>query len=137
MDTPQKPLPVVNPWAKPFWDAAADEKLVFQKCGDCDKNIFYPRIACPHCFSDNLQWVEASGKGIVYSYTIVENNAPSAFIKDMPYVIAIIKLEEGIQMLSNIIGCDPYAVTCEMPVQVTFEELDEEFKLPKFVPVKD
>jgi len=135
MDTPQKPIPVVNPWARPFWEATKQEKLVFQKCSDCQKNIFYPRIACPECFSDNLEWVEASGKGIIYSYTVVESNSPTAFLADMPYVVAIIKLEEGIQMLSNVIDCDPYKLTCDMPVEVVFEKLNDEFTLPKFRPV--
>jgi uncharacterized protein len=135
MEKKPRPEPVVNPWAKPFWDAAREERLVYQKCRDCGKNVFYPRIACPQCFSDNLDWVEASGKGTVYSYTVVENNAPTAFLDQMPYVVAIVKLEEGIQMLSNIVGCDPYAVTCDMPVTVTFEKLNEKFTLPKFTPV--
>ena len=134
MDTPQKPVPIVNPWVKPFWDAARKEKLIIQKCQDCNNHIFYPRIACPHCFSDKVEWVEASGKGTVYSYTVVTNNAPSAFIADMPFVIAIVKLEEGVQMLSNIIKCNPDDVVCDMPVEVTFEKLDEEFTLPKFRP---
>ena len=134
MDTPQKPVPIVNPWAKPFWEAARKEKLIIQKCQDCNNHIFYPRIACPHCFSDKVEWVEASGKGTVYSYTVVTNNAPSAFIADMPFVIAIVKLEEGVQMLSNIIKCNPDDVVCDMPVEVTFEKLDEEFTLPKFRP---
>lgn len=135
MDTPKKPVPIVNPWAKPFWDAAREEKLILQKCQDCDKHIFYPRIACPHCFSDKVEWIEASGKGMVYSYTVVTNNAPSAFIQDMPFVIAIVKLEEGVQMLSNIINCNPDDVECDMPVEVTFEKLNDEFTLPKFRPV--
>lgn len=135
MDTPKKPVPIVNPWAKPFWDAARQEKLMVQKCQDCNKHIFYPRIACPHCFSDKVEWVEASGKGTVYSYTVVINNAPSAFLQDMPFVIAIVKLEEGVQMLSNIINCNPDDVECDMPVEVTFEKLDDEFTLPKFRPV--
>ena len=134
MDTPQKPVPIVNPWVKPFWDAAREEKLIIQKCQDCNHHIFYPRIACPHCFSDKVEWVEASGKGTVYSFTVVTNNAPSAFIADMPFVIAIVKLEEGVQMLSNIIKCDPGDVVCDMPVEVTFEKLDDEFTLPKFRP---
>ena len=136
MDTPKKPVPIVNPWAKPFWDAAQEEKLILQKCQDCDKHIFYPRIACPHCFSDKVEWVDASGKGMVYSYTVVTNNAPSAFLQDMPFVIAIVKLEEGVQMLSNIVNCNPEDVVCDMPVEVTFEKLDDEFTLPKFRPVK-
>jgi len=132
MDIPKKPVPIVNPWARPFWEAARENKLIFQRCKDCEKNVFYPRIACPHCFSDNLEWVEASGKGTVYTY-----NAPSAFMNDMPFVIAVVKLEEeGVQMLTNIVGCEPEEVRCDMPVEVVFEKLDNEFTLPKFKPVK-
>lgn len=131
---PKKPIPVVNTWARPFWDAAREERLIIQKCAACGEHIFYPRIACPHCAADDLEWVEASGKGSVYSYTVVENNAPSAFIADMPYVVAVIRLEEGVQMLSNVVDCDPHAVTCDMPVEVCFERLDDEFTLPKFRP---
>lgn len=136
MDITIKPVPIVNDWARPFWEAARQEKLVIQRCKDCDEYIFYPRIACPYCFSDNIDWVEASGKGTVYSYTVVENNAPSAFINDIPYVVAVVRLEEGVQMLSNIVGCEPCDVRCDMAVNVTFEKLDDEFTLPKFKPVK-
>ena len=137
MDIPvkPKPVPVVNPWAKPFWDAAREEKLVIQHCKDCGTNIFYPRIACPNCFSDNVEWIQASGKGTVYTYTVVENNPPSAFIADLPYVVAVVKLEEGVQMLSNVVMCKPEDVRCDMPVEVVFETLNNEFKLPKFRPV--
>jgi hypothetical protein len=136
MDTPvkPKPVPVVNPWARPFWDAAKENKLMIQKCRDCGKYIFYPRIACTDCFSDHVAWVPASGKGVVYTYTVVESNPPSAFVADLPFVIAVVRLEEGVQMLSNIVGCDPYKVYCEMPVTVVFEKLNEEFTLPKFKP---
>ncbi len=132
MTTIQKPVPVVNPWAKPFWDAAREDKLVYQHCNQCNKNIFYPRIACPDCFSDDIKWVESKGEGKVYTYTVVENNAPSAFLGDMPYVVAIVRLDEGIQLLSNIVGCEPNDVECEMRVKVTFEKLSDEFTLPKF-----
>jgi len=134
MDKPKKPIPIVNPWARPFWKAAREGKLIIQQCKDCGRHIFYPRIACIHCSSEKVDWVQASGKGTVYSYTVVESNAPSAFIQDMPYVVAVVRLEEGVQMLTNIVGCDPYQVRCDMPVQVTFEKLDDEFSLPKFRP---
>jgi uncharacterized OB-fold protein len=136
MEIPKKPAPVVNPWAKPFWEACREKRLMIQKCKECGKQVFYPRIACPHCFSDNLDWVEASGKGTVYTYSVVMSNAPSAFIKDMPYVIAVIRLEEGVQMLSNVVECKPDDVRCDMPVEVIFEKLDEQFTLPKFKPIK-
>jgi uncharacterized OB-fold protein len=134
MERPQKPSPVVTPWARPYWDAAKEGRFILQKCADCDKHVFIPRLVCPHCFSDNLDWVKASGKGTVYSYSIVQNNAPSAFIDDMPYVVAIIRLEEGVQMLSNIVGCDLDKLECDMPVEVTFEKLNDDFTLPKFKP---
>jgi uncharacterized OB-fold protein len=137
MHIPKKPIPIVNDWARPFWEATREHRLMIQKCRDCQRHIFYPRIACPHCFSDNVEWVQASGKGSVYSYTVVENNAPSAFVDDVPYVVAIVKLEEGVQMLSNIVGCDPGEVKCDMPVEVTFEKLDDEFTLPKFKPAAE
>jgi uncharacterized OB-fold protein len=132
-----KPVPIISSWAKPFWEAAREGKFIYQKCKDCKTNVFYPRIACTNCFSDNLEWVESSGKGTVYTYTVVESNPPSAFIPDLPFVIAIVKLEEeGVQMLSNIVGCDPYEVECDMPVEVVFEKLNDEVTLPKFKPVK-
>ncbi|HDP23943.1 MAG TPA: Zn-ribbon domain-containing OB-fold protein [Deltaproteobacteria bacterium] len=139
MDAPvkPKPVPVVNPWARPFWEGTKQGKLLYQKCKDCGTNVFYPRIACISCFSDNLEWVESSGKGTVYTYTVVKSNSPTAFLPDLPYVIAIVKLEEdGVQMLSNIVGCDPDEVRCDMPVEVTFEKLNDEFVLPKFKPFR-
>lgn len=134
---PHKPSPVVNQWARPFWEACRDHKLTAQQCERCNKHIFYPRIACPHCGSDDLVWRELSGRGKIYSFTLVENNAPSAFVQDVPYVVAVIKLEEGIQMLSNIVNCDFSTLACEMPVKVCFEVLNDEFTLPKFMPVQD
>ena len=129
-----KPLPAVAIWARPFWNAARENRLVLQHCNDCGKAIFYPRAFCPHCLSDNLGWQTASGRGTVYSYTVVEANAPSAFIGDIPYVVAVIRLDEGVQMLSNVVGCELSQLRCDMPVEVTFEKLNDEFTLPKFRP---
>lgn len=131
-----KPVPVVQPWARPFWEAAREKKLVLQSCNACGRVIHYPRIACPHCGAEDLGWREASGRGTIYAYTVVESNAPSAFIADMPYVVAVIRLEEGVQMLSNIVECDPTEIGCEQAVEVVFEVLNDEFTLPKFRPVR-
>ena len=135
MSAPAKPRPVVQPWAEPFWEAARRQELHLQHCEDCHRAIHYPRVACPHCASTNLGWRRASGRGTIYSFTVVEANAPSAFTADIPYVVAIIRLEEGVQMLSNIVGSDPADLMCDMPVEVVFEPLDEEFTLPKFRPI--
>lgn len=136
IQNPAKPRPVVQPWAQPFWDAAREHKLVLQHCESCNRPIHYPRIACPHCGSERLGWRTASGKGRIYSYTVVVSNAPSAFLADMPYVVAVVELDEGVRMLSNIVDCDPDQLRCDMPVEVTFERLDDEFTLPKFRPTR-
>lgn len=132
---PDKPVPPMDPWTEPYWAAAREGRLLIQRCQSCDRNIFYPRISCPFCFSGELEWVEASGRGTVYSFSVVKNNSPSAFMADMPFVIAIVRLEEGVRMMTNIVGCDPEAVRCDMPVQVVFEKLTDEVTLPKFKPV--
>jgi len=134
MNTPEKLVPTIHSWTEPYWKAARERKLMIQRCKDCKKHIFYPRICCPFCFSDQIEWVEASGKGKVHSYTVVQNNPPSAFVKDVPFIIAIVKLEEKVQMLTNIVGCDPEQVKCDMPVEVTFERVNDEITLPKFRP---
>ena len=130
----EKPIPIVSPWAKPFWDATAIGILKIQKCSKCDMNIFYPRLYCPSCGSKEIEWIEALGTGNVYSFTVVENNAPSAFIVDMPYVVAVVEMDEGIRMLTNIINCNLEQLTCDMRVKVVFERLNDEFTLPKFEP---
>jgi|OpeIllAssembly_1097287.scaffolds.fasta_scaffold1767422_1 hypothetical protein len=135
-ETRPKPVPIVNPWARPFWDGARAGRLLIQRCQHCGRHVFYPRVACPHCASERLEWVEASGRGTVYSYTVVYNNAPSAFVADVPYVVAVIQLAEGVRMLSNIVQCDLDGLRCDMPVEVTFERLNDEFTLPKFRPVR-
>lgn len=131
-----KPSPVVTSVERPFWDAARKGDLILQKCVDCNRFIFYPRIYCPHCHSAALTWEKASGKGKVYTYTVVLSNSHSSFLADIPFVIAIVKLDEGVQMLSNIVDCRPEDAACDMPVEVVFEKLNDEFTLPKFKPVK-
>ncbi len=135
MDAPAKPVPLVSPWARPFWDATREHRLIIQQCGDCKAHVFYPRIVCPSCGEDALGWVEASGRGTVYSFTVVHNNAPSAFAPDTPFVIAVIRLEEGVQMLSNVVDYDPDELVCDMPVEVAFEKRTDEFTMPVFRPV--
>lgn len=132
-----KPRPVVAPWAKHFWDECRVHRLVLQYCENCKLHIFYPRMACPECFSTDVGWRQSSGRGVIYSYTVVHANAPSAFAPDVPYVVAVIRLEEGVQMLSNIVDSDLAGLACDLPVEVVFEKLDDEFTLPKFRVVRN
>ncbi len=131
----KKPLPEPSPWSKPFWDASKKHQLMIQKCKDCQKFIFYPKLFCPHCLSSNLEWVKASGRGKVYSYTIVHSYQPTEFSEDIPYVVGVIELTEGVRMMSNIIGCPPDKVKCDMKVEVVFDDVTETVTLPKFKPV--
>ena len=142
MPTESKPVP--KPFLPPteisrfFWDAAKEHRLVFQRCRLCGTRVFYPRDICPgpQCFGiGTLDWVESTGKGRVYSYTISYQPAHPAFADDVPYVIAIIEMDEGWRMDTNIINIDPKEVRIGMPVEVIWDDVTPEFSLPKFQPV--
>ncbi|NOZ50340.1 MAG: Zn-ribbon domain-containing OB-fold protein [Chloroflexi bacterium] len=131
---PAKPLPPTDPWTEPYWTAARQGKLLIQRCKTCHHYVFYPRLVCPHCGADALAWVEATGKGVIYTYSVVTNNPPSAFMADLPFVIAVVQLAEGVRMMANIVDCDSAALHCDMPVEVTFEARSDEITLPQFRP---
>lgn len=128
----EKLLPVIDPESRFFWEMCAQQKLMIQQCEDCGKHVFYPRSICPHCMSDRLRWVESSGRGRVYSYTVARRPGGPGFEKEVPYIVAIIELEEGVRMMSTIVDIPIEEVRCGMPVQVVFEKLTEEITLPKF-----
>ena len=128
----KKPLPKPTPWSKPFWDGCKRHELLIQKCKECQNFIFYPKMFCPQCLSPNLVWVKASGRGKEYSYTVVHSYQPSEFSEDVPYIVAVIELNERVKMMSNVVGCKPDEVKCDMSVEVIFEDITEEFTLPKF-----
>ncbi len=134
---PSKPLPVPTPETKPFWDACKRHELMLPRCKDCGRFHFYPRAVCPNCWSTNLEWVKASGRGKLYSYVINHRPAPG-FESQAPYVIAIVELDEGVRMMSNLTGVDPdpAKVTVDMPLEVTFEDASPEISLPQFRPAR-
>ena len=128
----KKPLPQPTPWSKPFWEGCKKHSLLIQKCQDCQTVIFYPKMFCPDCLSSNIEWIKASGRGKVYSYMTVYSYQPTEFQEDLPYVVAVIELEEGVRLMSNIIECPPEKLKCDMEVEVVFEDVTEEITLPKF-----
>jgi len=129
-----RPLPRIDAWGRPYWDAAHDGRLLIQRCETCGRHVFYPRLECPHCGSHPLAWVEATGRGTIYSFSVVRSYAPSPFADLVPFVIAIVELEEGVRMMANIIDCDLDRLRCDLPVAVTFETITEEVTLPQFRP---
>ena len=133
MAASERPLPQPTHYSQPFWDAAAKRKLVVQRCGECERAIMYPKLFCPFCLSDKLSWAEATGRGSVYTYTVQHRGGPSGFDDGVPYVLAVIQLDEGVQMMSNIVGEDATEVACGDRVEVDFETVDNsDVVLPVF-----
>lgn len=129
-----RPLPSPNPLTAPYWQAALKGELQLPRCAACGKFHFYPRAACPHCGSRELQWQVVSGKGEVYSFTVVHRAPSKGFEAMVPYVVAVVALHEGPHMMTRVIGVQPDAVRVGLKVQVEFEAQDEHTSLPVFRP---
>ncbi len=129
-----KPLPEVDDATLPYWSAAHEGRFVLPRCNACDRFHHHPRRWCPYCWSTDLRWEEASGLGVVVTFSVV-HQAPSAGF-ETPYVLAVVRLEEGPQMMTNIVDCDPTEVVCEMAVEVTFEARGD-ISLPQFRPKRE
>jgi uncharacterized protein len=130
-----KPVPVPTKETQPYWDGCKQHELRVQKCAACGHHQFYPRLYCTTCMSDRVEWVKTSGRATVLSYTIIYRPVTQAFAGNVPYVVALVTLDEGPQMMTNIVGCEPEQVHIGMPVQVTFDDWTEEISVPKFKPV--
>lgn len=134
--TDMRPLPQPTPWSLPFWEGTRQHELRIQRCSDCRKAIFFPKKFCPHCLSRNVAWERANGRGTIYSFTVVRNNPPSPFMRDVPFVIAIVTLDEGVRMMTNIVQCDPEKLRCDQPVEVVFDDdRSAEISIPMFRPL--
>jgi uncharacterized OB-fold protein len=128
------PAPTVGPEARPYWDATAEGRLVLPRCEDCNVLIWYPRGFGPACSSTRIAWVEASGRGTVYSYTVVHRGAMGPYRGAEPYVLAYVELEEGPRVLTNLVDCDPQAIGVGDAVEVVFVETGEGPSLVRFAP---
>jgi len=131
----KKPLPEIQPYSQPFWDGTRENKLLVQHCNACDTNIFYPRRDCPECWSQDLGWIEASGRAIVYTYSVTYEGVEEKFVEDLPIILAWIDLPEGIRMHTNLVDCEPEDVRIGMEVEVVYRPVTEEITLPFFRPV--
>jgi len=130
-----KPLPRPSAATKPFWDGCREGVLRLPWCRDCGRPHFFPRSLCPHCLGIDLEWRAASGRGRVWSHSTVRLSFwGKAFDDSLPYVVAMIDLEEGVRILSNVVGCGPADVVIGMPVTVTFDAVTPDVTLPRFRP---
>ncbi len=131
-----KPLPTPTRTSVEFWKAAKRHELCLQRCQDCSHYVVYPRSLCPQCLGTNLKWEKVSSRGTVYSYTIVRRAGTPGFEEDVPYVFAIVELDEGPRMSTNIVGIEPEKVAIDMKVAVFFDDVTPEITLVKFKPIR-
>ena len=133
---PQKPTPTLDADSQTFWEACARHELVIQRCADCARLRFPPVGYCPHCGSTAVEHVTASGRGRVYSWIVVTHAVPKEiYAGEVPYAVALVELEEGVRLPTNIVGCDPAKISADMPVEVVFEERGDT-TLPLFRPLR-
>jgi uncharacterized OB-fold protein len=132
---PNRPLPEATPETREFWDGARRHELRIQRCRACGKAYFFPRPFCPHCSSKDVEWITASGRGRLHTYVINHRPAPG-FHDFAPYVIAIVQLDEGPRLMTNIVGVEaaPEALPPDLAVEVAWERQDDDITLPLFRP---
>ncbi len=127
---------MITPLTRPFWHGAKKHELLLQRCKKCNTYQWYPKALCIDCGSRDLVWTRVSGLGTVYSYIIIYHTRQNpSFQGDVPYNIAIIELDEGPYMYSNVVGCSLEQLKIGMRVRVVFDEITEEITLPKFRPI--
>jgi uncharacterized OB-fold protein len=128
------PDPVVSPDTAVFWEAAARGELLIKRCSACGETYWYPRPICPLCHSTNTVWEPASGRGTVYSFSIVRRGS-GAYAKRAPYVLAYVDLVEGPRLMTNIVDCAAEEVTIGQEVEVVFHRAPGGTALPRFRPL--
>ena len=127
-----KPIPAITPDMREFFDGARAGRLMVQKCDNCGTLRFPAHDLCSKCNSTASQWVPVSGRGEVFSFNIMHQVYHPGFAGEVPYAVVVVELEEGCKFISNLLGVKPHDIRCGMPVEVTFEKLNEDVSIPKF-----
>jgi uncharacterized OB-fold protein len=131
-----RPLPRTDAVSAPYWRAAAEGRLVYQECPACGHRQLYPRAMCAACAA-TPEWRDAGGRGVVHTYTVIRQNWAKPFREQVPYVVAMIELDEGPRVMSNIVGCEPDAVHIGMRVELETVRIDDEIGLPFWRPASE
>ncbi len=129
-----RPRPTPTPLTTPFWEATGRGELLIQECSRCGTTIFYPRYNCTSCGSRELAWKRAAGTGTLYTYTVARRPTHPAFVDRVPYVIAVVELDEGPHVTTNLVDCDPERIQIGMRVELAFDEAVDGIALPLFRP---
>ncbi|MGH9019157.1 MAG: Zn-ribbon domain-containing OB-fold protein, partial [Acidimicrobiales bacterium] len=125
--------PHPDPESAPYWLALHDGRLLIQRCPSCGQAQLYPRDRCLSC-RGAVAWEEASGRGTVYSFTVIRQNYSRPFRDQIPYVVALVTLDEGPRLMTNLVDCDPGAVTIGMAVAARFEAVSDDAGIALFAP---
>ncbi len=128
------PPPPVTPETKPFWDATAEGRLALPRCRACETIIWYPRAICPTCHAMDVEWIDASGRGTIYSFTVIRRGG---YAGGRDYVLAYVELAEGPKVLTNIVEYAPGDLVCGHAVEVVFQDTGHGSALPRFKPVPE
>ena len=132
--TYKKPLPRPNRASEPYWEATKRHLLMVLHCNSCGHKWLPPADRCPRCLTHEPVWVEASGRGKVWSWIIMHQRYFAAFEAELPYNVAMVELDEGPRLMTNLVDIDPALIRCDMPVEVVFDDVTPEITLPKFRP---
>ncbi|WP_042364990.1 Zn-ribbon domain-containing OB-fold protein [Streptacidiphilus neutrinimicus] len=120
MPTPRTDLPEQDAFTQPFWDAAAEGRLLLRRCQACGRAHHYPREFCPLCWSEDVSWEQASGRATLYTWSVVHANDLPPFRDRLPYVAAVVELAEGPRMMTTIVDCDPTLLQVDMELVADF-----------------
>ena len=129
----RRDAPLPDAETRPYWDAAAEGRLIIRRCNACGRAYFYPRDFCPRCWSEDVEWIDASGRATLYTWSIVRRNDLPQWVDRVPYVAAVVDLEEGPRMMTNVVGIEPEDLVEGMALVVDFRQ-DEDLTVPIFRP---
>lgn len=131
----QRMLPYPSPETQPFWDGCKRHELMLPFCPKCDAFFFYPRQFCPTCFSWAIEWRKCSGRGTLHTFAIQFRAQMPGF--KPPYISAVVQLDEGPRLVTNLVGVDPMPenIKCDIAVEVVWEDLNDEITIPNFQPI--
>ncbi|MFJ9946122.1 Zn-ribbon domain-containing OB-fold protein [Streptomyces erythrochromogenes] len=131
-------LPEIDDFTRPYWDAAAEGRLLLRRCGDCGRAHHYPREFCPHCWAgeDRVAWEAASGRATLYTWSVVHRNDLPPFGTRVPYAAAVVDLAEGPRMMTEVVLCDAADLRIGMPLTVTFREAADGVRVAVFRPAQ-
>jgi uncharacterized OB-fold protein len=129
-----KPRPEPTPVSQPYWDALRDERVELQRCDACGRWVYYPRSRCPACLSPRLTWTPVDGLGTVYTFTVAEQPTAPPFADEVPQLLAVVELAEGVRLSTTLVDVDPGAIRVGLPVAPVFDHGDDGLTLLRFRP---